>query len=653
MKKTVLLFAAFLTALAAQAVNINGYEIPLSLKPIPKVSSFEWAETTDFTIDGEIPTAEDYTATPKTTFYQEDYQNLENWVTLPMIISWVSTNINETTGETFTQNEQKTIKSIRSLKNVFKDIGVTFLPTWNAPTFKKEVKTCKNGKAEHIYGADCVCIVCNKARREHTFDFTEEGGCVRCVNHYDSYDTNSSGYLKLKETQGEDEVCNATVPKDDPQYAGEEYHTDWWDEEEEDTLYNCSCECGYYAWNAEHHQHDFEAAKASTRGWSWLDENGLQDTQNHWKNVLCDRCNTATMYVSDPHIIVKSDEIQNGDYKWIDWGGHSISGECSRACGYIGEIYEEHEPDENCYCAKCDGYAHEFKEIMCINDGNAESFTTCAECIHCGLTIRCILQGHEYRMPKNMSEVTKVDDRDFHWYGIYRNEETHFCRCKKYFEEHYFYDLHNNPIDACYYCQYKRDEDNGTKGNKGDGARGANCVLQNKTLTEHDGKNCSTNHFDEKCGECGAVFANTPLMGAGKGMTVQQLLDELGLSSVDEMPLRAYLKVMDNGKPWMVRMNWVTKRYDPNWGLVDMWGYDKIADIFETGNRGIDMIYASGAADGKAEMKFLVNLFGIPHTVTNDFTSKITTNYTYHTWVNYEGTIREKRTGAKYIKWSK
>jgi hypothetical protein len=658
MKKTVLLFTAFLTALAAQAENVFGYEIPLLLKPIPKVSSFEWAETTGFTIDGETPTAEDYTATPETTFYKEDYENLENWVTFPMVISWVSTNINETTGEIFTQNEQKTIKTMRSLKNVLKDLGVTFAPTWNAPTFKKEVKTCKNGKAEHIYGVDCVCIVCETARREHAFEVIDLEMCARCVNYYDSYDTDKNGYLKLKETQGGDEVCNATVPKDDPQYAGEDYHTGWHDEDVADSLYNCSCECGYYAWNAEHFQHDFEAAKADPTGWSWLNENGAEDSQNHWKEVECARCEDATMWVSDPHTALEATGTgEDGSYKWVNWSYHSTSGQCARACGYTGTITEEHEPDENCYCAKCEGYAHAWEYVYCKSHDGDDAYdveTGYCRCIHCGKCTKQIGGGNAKRPPNTTAEINWVDEATIHRFGKYRDDETHNCYCGKYYQDHYFYDWRGDESDTCYYCEWTRTEASGNRKNKGEGSRCANGTKQGITLTAHGDKDCSTTYFNAQCPAegCQAIFDDVPLSGGQSGKTVKKRLKELGISSVDDMPIRAYLKCVDDGYQEYYRINWVTKRNYDIMFMHDTFGWKTLNDILMLGNRGIEACYEGGAAEGKSKMDFCINLFGVPHSVTNDFTGKITTTYTYDNYILYQGTARQKKSGNIYVDWS-
>ncbi len=654
MKKIVLLFAAFLTALAAQAVNINGYEIPLLLKPINKVDSFEWAATIGYTIDGEVPTAKDYTATPKTTYYETDYENLENWCNLPMVVSYKETYTDEATGETFTRDEQMTIKGLRSLKNLLKDIGAAFPPPWVAPTFKKEVKTCKNGKAEHIFGADCLCIVCKEERRDHYFEFVEDSKCARCSNYYDSYDTNKDGNLVLKEPQGGNEVCNATVPKNDPKYAGKEYHAGWHDEDVEDTLYNCSCECGYFAWNAEHYQHDFEAAKADHTGWSHLNEDGTEDTQNHWKEANCARCEEATMWISDPHTL-EAAETGDGDYKWVDWSYHSTSGVCAKTCGYTGEIKSEHEPDKNCYCAKCGGYAHSWEHIHCATSTGWDLESLYYRCIHCGKCAKGY--NHGSRPPKNEDEIKWEDEAVAHYYGTFRDEEVHSCYCGSFSQPHDFRDSRGDESDTCRVCNWTRTEESGTKGNKGDGTRGATCVNQNKPLTLHSGKDCSTTHFGDTCPAegCGAEFMDCILSGGQGGKTIRQRLAELGISSVNDMPFRAYEYCVsyDNSESWMARQNWVTSRGDLGIALHDLYGYTDIADVFTVANRAMDIVYSQDAMKG--EFEFLINLFGVPHCVTNTFTGKVKTTYSYDNFIRFWATPK-KRSSAwsdieKYLEW--
>ncbi len=652
---------ALFTGATIFAYNPADYPIivPWASKPYcPYYDTVELAAELGMTVDingvPTVPTHENCIGKPETMPLLEDWNNIENWVTFPVSVQIPKVSIaegeNPYYGRTYNDNERGRTGFRKFV--AAKDNKILFPPI-PYPTFELiPRKSCKLGTGEHIFGANCKCRNCD-ATREHFYDSPTDTQCARCVNEYDEYKLDDDGNeVPTGKTTGQ--KCGAKITKDSSiEYQDfVELHSGWREEETDSDEYNCSCECGYYAFSNVKLAHWFP----ENNKWQQTNKDGLLDEVYHWKKETCQRCEEAEKWISEEHAVsnVVEDARQEGDSIYLDFSYHQAPGVCDK-CGHKGIVRESHTyaDEKSCYCKYCGEYVHNWTELYC------GGFMMGHKCARCG---QCCRYSHSVDVPPTYNDKLDANNegRDYHTWAdvIYivnvPDPRKHQCKCGQIKEDHTF-----NDEDECIYCDFKLNDDNNTPTGTDmddDGSRGVNCVKQGKPMLNHLGIKASTTHFDATCpaSNCGAVFADNPLGSGSDRSTFKKRAAELGVDSIDDMPMRAYVKYMTPTTTWMARMNWVTKRNYDLLALHDTWGWATLDDVLTRANAAMDLVYENGVGGGNGSMTLCLNAFGVERPVTNSFTGKITTTIDYSPNDTFiaTGTAKEKTLHrGVYIQW--
>lgn len=283
------------------------------------------------------------------------------------------------------RNKPTRINSVKALM----DLGARIITSdWIAPTFQEKEEQCAQG---HIYGADCVCIVCKTATREHSyaFDHVLEGQCARCVHQHDGWKTDRFG-VKIPNGRKLEEVCNAhnTTSGDLALHRG-------WraSEHPDDDRYYCDCECGFYH-AVEPLQHSIPAEDDIA---TWTD---LGDGVHHYADLECRRECGGAHRVLRPHTPDIETELPEGEerkYEPHNAEEHLVWAACSASgCTFVGWTPEEHafSPEDPCWCEKCETRIHDWEDMQC----GTRVYQRCARCHQSrnkdGSAVR-----HEYGIP--------------------------------------------------------------------------------------------------------------------------------------------------------------------------------------------------------------------------------------------------------------
>lgn len=665
MKRHLLLMIAALFTSAAVFAEYNKADYPIIVPWASKpycdyYDTVEYAAALGMTVEikGEavVPTHENAIGKPATTPTEEDWNNIENWVTFPVTVQIPKEEIAEGENPYYTRTYNDSERGRDGFRHFIlaADNKIAFPPyEYSFKIIAK--KSCKLGTNDHIYGENCKCINCD-ATREHYYSFINDNQCARCINEFDEWKYDDDGNEVLTgDTTGE--MCGAKITRDSAieyqDYEGA--HSGWHKEETDSEEYNCSCECGYYAYSYVKLAHTFD----EDAGWQQTNKDGLVDPLYHWKDENCQRCQEADRWISEEHSIsnVVEKSRQAGDSVYIDFSAHEAPGVCDK-CGFKGVMREPHTfaDDGSCYCKYCGKYVHNWDNWHC---GDRSNYT----CKRCGQNYSAYT--HYGRAPDTTRDFgldSSSDGENYHQYGdiIYidgvPDPDEHKCKCGQTREKHYFYDDYYNG-DKCFRCGYElTDDDNQPTSDNKEGDRGVNCVKQEQSVKNHLGIKASTTHFNATCpsSKCGAVFDDNPLGSGSNRSTFKKRAAEYGVDSIDDMPMRAYVKCTTGKSCWMARMNWTTTRNYDLIALHDTWGWNSLDDILETANDAMDLIYANGVANGLSSMTLCLNAFGVERPVTNSFTGKITTTIGYSQADTFKatGTVKEKaRHNGTFIEW--
>lgn len=266
-------------------------------------------------------------------------------------------------------------------------LGVNVIASaWPAPTFERKEDQCARG---HVYGADCVCIVCRKSRRPHQFDFSRvaDGQCARCSRPYDAWTTDRHG-VKIPNGRTLDAFCDAPNGTD----GDLALHRGWLaSENPDDDRFFCDCECGFYH-RIEPLRHELPQ-EDDIRAWT-----DLGDGVHHYADLDCMRGCGGIHRETREHTPDAETALPDGEtrkYKPLDDGDHLVWARCSATgCAYLGWVPEAHvfTDDDPCYCTKCETYVHTWTTVACGRFQN--SF-----CSKCGLALKGGESGHDYGFP--------------------------------------------------------------------------------------------------------------------------------------------------------------------------------------------------------------------------------------------------------------
>lgn len=301
-------------------------------------------------------------------------------------------------------------KRINNLKTLLNLNGVVIVKPYPFPSFReKDIhKYCDRG--DHIWGADCKCIICD-VQREHnyTFDFVGEGKCARCSNHFSEYEDDKDGVPYP--TGEKEEVCDKHCDLDD-----EAFHRGWHDVDfpEVDDLY-CDCECEFYH-KTKIMKHKFPSEESLDNPETvWRD---AEDGLHHYADLRCERdCGGSKKVLRDhtPDEAVPLPDDVNQVYVYHNEHSHLKHAACSaNGCAFVGWIEEPHDIDEEtCWCDKCESYCHLYEGVQC-------GLMVNSYCIRCGQSKGGDNGGHMYGYPLT-EEDEDYDMADTH----------HKCFCGK------------------------------------------------------------------------------------------------------------------------------------------------------------------------------------------------------------------------------
>lgn len=327
-----------------------------------------------------------------------------------------------------TRGKKTRINNVETLER----LGVRIIATdWIPPTFEKKEEQCARG---HIYGDDCVCIVCGVAQRAHlfTYDHVLADQCARCSQQHDAWTTDRHG-VKIPSGAKLNAVCGAR----NTTFGDESLHRGWHNTQHpSDDHYYCDCECGYY--------HDVEALQHAIPAEDtieiWTD---MQDGIHHYADLDCERKCGGSHRVLKPHTPDVNAELPEGEerkYEQHDEVEHLVWAKCSAAgCNYLGWVAEKHvfEDDDPCYCILCEEYIHTYVAVGCGRFQNHY----CSKCEEARADID---EHHEYGFPLD------EDDEDYDNMA----ETHHKCACGKgELEKHVF----KNGV--CSICGYEKSTD--------------------------------------------------------------------------------------------------------------------------------------------------------------------------------------------------
>ncbi len=449
----------------------------LELLPYPVIDtyidSFAFASS-DITKDTHIA---DPKISPSPTEWQDPMRWFQSYPNDPFPLK-VLVQFDDPDFGTYTR--EKRINNLKTLQNLN---GVEIVRPYPFPSFReKDIhKYCDRG--DHIWGADCKCIIC-KVQREHnyTFDFVGEGECARCSNHLSEYEDDKDGVPYP--TGEKKEVCNKHCDLDD-----ETFHRGWHDVDfpDVDDLY-CDCDCEFFH-NKKTMKHQFPSEESlDSDNTVWLDTN---DGLHHYADLRCERDCGGSKKVLRDHKTDESTPLPDGVeqvYQYVNEHSHKKYAACSASgCTFVGWIEEPHDIDEEtCWCDKCKSYCHQYEGLQC---GLMVNFY----CSRCG--------------------QSKGADKDEHMYGYALTEEDedfekadthHRCFCGEgELEKHIFengkcvvcgYGEKTPPTHRCRYKSYKNNlsntDENHTESSPGifpddpDNSTGKSCTSCNRNITE-------------------------------------------------------------------------------------------------------------------------------------------------------------------------
>lgn len=583
---------------SAYADNITEIVSPLPLRSMPVVDlvdAFLYAYNGE-TKDTHWPLPDEFV--PSREQWYDPLRWFQSYPENPFPI-FVLVDVTLSSGKVY-RGKKTRINSVEALER----LGVKITAyDWTAPTFVKKEEQCARG---HIYGADCVCIVCQTATREHSyaFDHVQAGQCARCVHQHDGWKTDRFG-VKIPNGKKLEEVCNAhnTTSGDLALHRG-------WraSEHPDDDRYYCDCECGFYH-DVETLQHSLPEEDTIA---TWTD---LEDGVHHYADLDCQRECGGSHRVLQPHTPDVNAELPEGEeqkYEPFDDTEHLTWAKCSaNGCSFLGWVPEAHTFDESnpCYCIKCKEHIHTWASVGC---GRFQNYY----CSKCGLAQGDGEERHEYGF------ILEEGDVDFNS----KVDTHHKCACGKgELEKHVF----KNGV--CFICGYEKATDDRMKCAGKRKSDGSTVTKEDHTPGEWYDRNVlsggdalADGMGGERCPDCGGnFFTDNPKAWNYKSIT-------------SEMYFYTYFSPPSGGRA-------VVKGYSTHLGS----GLDSAMASYEallgTWTENRDFL----------NMPFSIVIEHSPSTniITDAFTGKIYTNVHYHE-ANYSGTVVEDDDdGTLHIKW--
>ena len=633
---------ALALALSATAADTEKREVIVPWFAVPAaatVDTIEYAASRGerVYVDGAwvVPTHDNADASPERTFTESDWNDTSKWVDFPVSISVPE--YDTTTGE-FVRYYNQRINRATSLEKILANEGQPCPPKpWPGYTLYAKSSCSSQG---HVYGADCVCLNCGE-RRDHHFggSATLSAACVRCDNRFDEYTINSDGfYVKTGNTL--DSVCGAPMPADFPvdMSIPEEYHGGFHAEETDSEKYNCSCECGYFAFSAVKLAHDFNSDPDSD--WQSTNPNtGETDEVQHWRYALCQRCLKAKTWTAEDHRTApNATGREDGDSTYIDEDAHAAPGACPD-CGYTGEIREAHDTDENCYCRYCNTYCHSWKQINC-GTSVLERYT----CSVCGTSAYVDAKG-KYQTVSDPAALHAFGDP--YPEGNSLRPTHHHCFCSAVSQVHEF-----DRYDICEICGYELESDESS------GHRDPNCAKRGIGNNRHSGDK-SRNPLTFNCPAIDPAPDPVPPIDP----------NTFTLADLDDPSATVTVTTNDYANLYAIGL-YAVNTPDKNETVVVSGA--QIPPIYATRKRdGVEESYpltpypkkgaqvmdelASAMADyfNATSGSFIVNLRWncLPHTYANPFTGKKTTTLLSDRSFYLHGEIKTDSKNKTYIDW--
>ena len=631
------LLAALPAALRAADVIVPWFGVPQA----ETVDTIEYAASRGdrVTIDGKptVPTAENATAVPATTFRQEDWNDIGNWIAFPVSVSVPETDPD--TGE-LVKYLNRRVNRPETLAKILREHNQPIPPRpWPGYTLSAR-KSCALGTGSHVYGADCACVVCGE-RRDHSFAVTEDGACARCQNRLDGWEFDGAGN-KVATGEALDAVCGAKIPRD---LAGGDdlaLHGGFRNEPTESEKYNCSCECGHFAKAANPLAHDFESDESSS--WGQTDPNGDVDKAQHWRCATCQRCGEATSWTAEDHRLAADAEGRaDGDSTYVDLDAHHAPGVCAD-CGYKGDIREAHDRDEDCFCAACQTSCHDWQIFICgYNSGSIY------HCAYCGK------YAHNPYDPKYYGDRFEIIPAEAaHHFGDEIplgdatppniNRDTHHrCYCGALYEEHTFTATTQDgtvKFDHCWVCGFERESEDSTK------HRDATCAKLGVANEWHTGDR-SGHDPTKPCPDHPASTFESVLPAVANPDDP----DDTAFATNNWMgrPAAGFCLFLAKGAPLVVMS---IGGSDPaRSGVftgeeVSSWMFNHLDGFVSDYSEGI----AETGVGSTVELDYRVN--GVSRTVVDAFTGERRETILFPSEVVYKGEVRLDKSKKPYIEWT-
>lgn len=611
--------ASLLLALAALPLTAADVIVPwFGVPRAALVDTIDYAASRGdrVTVNGvpSVPTHENATASPAQTFTETDWYEIRNWLDFPVSISVPETD--PETGEVIKYLNRR-INRPESLFKILGEHNQSAPPRpWPGYTLAAR-KSCTLGTSGHVYGADCACVVCGH-RRDHAFSSASGGSCARCTNRFDEYETDSLGN-KSPTGRQLDTTCGATIPRDFPDGDNLAYHDGFYAEPTESEKYNCSCECGYFSVAAAPLAHDFENDALSA--WRKEDRDGNVDPAQHWRFATCVRCGEARAWTAEDHQLAgKTADRTDGDSTYIDVDAHSAPGTCAD-CGYEGFIREAHDRDENCFCAACQAYCHDWRDAPCGN-------TPFVRCAYCG-------KWAVEKPNKDGEYITYPDPASVHSYGRpypegdSRRATHHSCYCGVFSKPHFF-----DYSDTCRLCGYTQSDTNATT------HRDAVCAKLGTPNARHTGDR-SRNPLKNPCPDVPEIsFADVVPAVPDPYDPSATTNDVAGLCA------KAYC-LFSTGRVGPSVSMWIG--YDPESPFTG----DEVLDWMQAHLDGFTADYADSIGPNGIGSTITLNFWGngIPRAVTNLFTGAERTEIDYCERIDFTGTFKRDRLGKVFLEW--
>lgn len=611
--------ASLLLALAAFSLPAADVIVPwFGVPRAALVDTIDYAASRGdrVSVNGElsVPTHENATANPAQTFTETDWCEINNWLDFPVSVSVPETDPD--TGEVVKYLNRR-INRPESLAKILREHDQSAPPRpWPGYTLSAR-KSCTLGTSGHVYGADCKCVNCG-TRRDHSFSAADGTSCSRCTNRYDEYETDALGN-KSPTGKQLSTTCGAKVPRDLPGGDSLDYHAGFHAEPTDSEKYNCSCECGYFAAAAAPLAHDFESDLLSA--WQQIDRDGNTDTVQHWRYAECQRCLDALAWTAEDHRLSgKTSDRTDGDSTYIDADAHSAPGTCAD-CGYEGFIREDHDRDENCFCAACQSYCHDWSSHPC---GSANLFW-CAYC-----------RKWAVETAKDSDEYTVcTDPASAHAYGKTYPEghslraTHHSCLCGSFSKPHVF-----SIYDTCDLCGYARSDAEATT------HRDAVCAKRGVPNAQHKADR-SRNPLNAACPDVAGVSFQSVVPSVPDPCDPSATTND-----VDNLYAKAYC-LFSTGRVGPSVSMWIG--YDPESPFTG----DEVLAWMQTHLDAFTADYADAIGANGIGSTITLNFWGngIPCAVTNLFTGAERTEIDYAERIDFKGTFMRDRAGKIFLDW--